>query len=124
MALKHEAVVDSWNTLILSGAGNGSKILGRVERMIRESKMPGILVERRDVSSSLIFGAKRDFLVAMHQTLRDYRIYIGARDFGSNLDVSWYLTIQPRFLKRTISRYAMGNPQALSWQIDFSQDKT
>ena len=57
MPLKHEAVVDSWNTLILNGAGNGSKILGRVERMIRESKMPGIIVERRDVSSSFIFGA-------------------------------------------------------------------
>ena len=76
-------------------------------------------MERRDVSSSFIFGAKRDFLVASHQTLRDSRIYIAARDFGSNLDISWYLTIQPRFLKRISSRYAMGNPQALSWQIDF-----
>jgi hypothetical protein len=31
MALKHEAVVDSWNTLILNGA---SKILGHSARIL------------------------------------------------------------------------------------------
>ncbi len=51
--------------------------------------------------------------------LRDYKLYIGARDYGTSLDVSWYLTIQPSALKRTLSKYTTGNPQALSMQVDF-----
>jgi hypothetical protein len=59
------------------------------------------------------------FLVVNHGSIRDYHLYIGARDFGTNLDVSWYLTIQPGGLKRMMSKYMTGNPQALSMQVDF-----
>jgi hypothetical protein len=34
------------------------------------------------------------------------------------LDVSWFLTLSPGFLKRQISKYATGNPQALSMAIN------
>jgi len=58
-------------------------------------------------------------LSEVRTSLRDYRMYIGARDFGTNLDVSWYVTIQPSALKRALSKYTTGNPQALSMQVDF-----
>jgi hypothetical protein len=118
MALKHEAVTNSYNTLVIQGAGKGKWVLDTVERMIKEANMPGVIAQQRDVSSG-IFGTKRNFLVVGHNNLRDYHLYIGARDFGTNLDVSWYLTVEPHFLKRSISKYTMGNPQALSMQIDF-----
>jgi hypothetical protein len=118
MALKHEAVVDNWNVLVIAGAGRGKQVLQQIESMIKETNMPGVILQQRDVSSGL-FGSKRNFLVAGHNNLRDYHMYIGARDFGTNLDVSWYLTIEPGPLKRAVSKYTMGNPQALSMQIDF-----
>jgi hypothetical protein len=118
MALKHEAVVESWNMLVINGEGKSTWFMKQVQQKLKDSKMPGVHFEWREVSSGL-FGAKRDFIVLTHSSLRDYVMYIAARNFGSNLDISWYLTIQPRFLKRTISKYTTGNPQALSWQIDF-----
>ena len=36
--------------------------------------MPGVFLQQRDVSSGL-FGAKRNFLVAGHNGLRDYHMY-------------------------------------------------
>ena len=118
MAIRHEAVVDNWNVIIEQGAGRGHTLLTTVEQQIKESNLPNVSSGMHDVSGGL-FGAKRRFLCVNHTHLRDYRIYIGARDYGTHLDVGWYLTIQPGFLKRNISKYTTGNPQALSWQIDF-----
>ena len=44
-------------------------------------------------------------------------MYINARDFGTNLDVSWYFTATPKFLKRTMSKYATGDPQDLTMRV-------
>jgi hypothetical protein len=44
-------------------------------------------------------------------------MFIGARDVGAHLEVSWFMTIAPGFLKRAISKRAFGNPQTLSMQI-------
>ena len=118
MALKHESVTSSWNTLVINGAGKDKWVMDTIEKMIKDAHMPGVTTGQEDVSSGL-FGARRKFLVVNHQNLRDYRMYIGARDFGSNLDVSWYLTIQPSAMKRAFSKYTTGNPQALSMQVDF-----
>ena len=53
-----------------------------------------------------------------YSTLREYRMFIGARDIGTHLEVSWFLTLNPGFLKRTISKnVAFGNPLALSQNI-------
>ena len=71
MALKHEAVVDNWNVLVIAGAGHGRQVLQQIESMIKEANMPGVILQQRDVSSGL-FGAKRNFLVAGHNNLRDY----------------------------------------------------
>ena len=118
MALKNEAVLEQWGELISQGAGKGKWILDTVESMIDEANMPGVVTKQQAVSSGM-FSAKRDFLVVAHTNLRDYRMYIGARDYGVHLDVAWYLTAEPRFFKRAVSKYALGNPQALSQQIDF-----
>ena len=89
-----------------------------VESNLKDARMPGFFAQKRDVSSGL-FSTKRNFLVVGHNNLKDYHMYIGARDFGAHLDVSWYVTIEPGFLKRSVSKYTMGNPQALSMQVDF-----
>jgi hypothetical protein len=38
-----------------------------------------------------------------NDSLREFLLYIGARDYGIHLDVSWYLTVQPSGFKRAFS---------------------
>ena len=47
------------------------------------------------------FGEKRPFLIVQNLRTKNYKMYINARDFGTNLDVSWYFMVEPRYLKRT-----------------------
>ncbi len=57
--------------------------------------------------------------------LKDHRMYLGARDYGKHLDVSWFLTVEPGFFKSAFSvMLAHGNYQALSFNLDVfkSQD--
>lgn len=89
MALKHESVTSSWNALVINGAGKDKWVMDTVEGMIKDAHMPNVTTGQMDISSGL-FGAKRKFLVVNHNNLRDYRLYIGARDFGTNLDLGFY----------------------------------
>jgi hypothetical protein len=111
--LKHEAVLRRWNTMVLYGAGKDKWVMDTVEGMIKETQMPNVYAGQQEVSAGLL-GGKRNFLVVTHSSLRDYKMYISTRDFGVHLDVSWYLTAEPRFLKRTLSKYTTGDPKQLS----------
>ena len=79
--------------------------------------MPDVTYNEAEVSSSM-FGEKRNFLIVRHDNLRDYRMFINIRNFGAHLDASWYVTIEPSVLKRTLSKYTQGNANALSQNID------
>ena len=45
-------------------------------------------------------------------------MFLGAREYGGNLDVSWFLTVNPGGLKSVLSKRATGNPNAFSMQLD------
>jgi hypothetical protein len=116
-SIKSDRVIDSWATVVKSGAGKDGWVMRTTEQNIKDANPPHVECQRTDVSTG-IFGAKRDFLMVTHGGLREYALYIGARDFGRDLDVSWFLTLSPGFLKRQISKYATGNPQALSMAVN------
>jgi hypothetical protein len=118
MAVKNESVVDKWNTLVENGAGRGKQVMDAIETKIRAANMPGVRTGQREVSSG-VFGAKRVFLHVVNDSLSDFLVYIGARDYGVHLDVAWFLTVQPRGFKRAFSKYSMGNPIAMSMALDF-----
>src|SRR5262249_4645826 len=99
MAIKHDSVADSWSTIVLNGAGQDKWLMDTVEEMVRNAQMQGVTTGQTEISSG-IFGERRKVLVVNYTRLRDYRLYVYARDFGTNLDVSWYLTINPGGLKR------------------------
>ena len=53
-----------------------------------------------------ILGVKRDFLVVrVKENIRldPFHIFINARYYGNNLDVSWYLTYRPSVLEAILS---------------------
>jgi hypothetical protein len=114
--LKSEMVVQSWSALVDGGAGKDQWVLDQTERRIKEASPPPVSSRREAVSSGL-FGEKRNFLIVTHKALREYEMFIGARDFGQHLDVAWYVTVNPSSLKRAISKRIRGNPSALSQEI-------
>jgi hypothetical protein len=115
--LKGDSVVDSWSMIVEQGAGHDQRLLDTTQEYIKESRMPNVDCYQEYVANAL-FGTKRNCLIVAHRMYRDYKMYITARNFGAHLDVSWFLAVQPGFLKRTLSKYSTGNPQALSQQID------
>jgi hypothetical protein len=119
--LGHETVMSSKSYIVEGGAGRAQWVLEAVMQIIKDSQLPDVYCEMSEVSTGM-FGERRTFLVVGHSKLRDYKMFVGARGYGIHLDVSWFQTVEPGLLKRTLSKYTQGNPQALSQNIDlFSQ---
>jgi hypothetical protein len=100
--LRADQVIDTWSALIENAQGKGADVLKDTEDFINKSKAPDIAMVRREMAPSLMdgmIGKNREFLIVTEQTFRlqPYQIYINARDYGVNLDVSWNLTYKPSF---------------------------
>jgi hypothetical protein len=98
--LRKEQVYGSWATLIEKAQGKGEEALKDTEEFITASKAPDIVMERKEIAPSMVsgmIGKRREFLIIADRTFRlqAYKIYMSARDYGENLDVSWYLTFKP-----------------------------
>jgi hypothetical protein len=104
--VRKEEVVDSWSVLIGNGQGRAEEIFSNTDRFIAQTNVPNAKIEKKAMASGIIrglFGAKRDFVVVTetgNPRLKPYQMFIGARDYGNNLDISWYLTHRLRFRKR------------------------
>ncbi|MFZ3168280.1 MAG: hypothetical protein WA130_11745 [Candidatus Methanoperedens sp.] len=107
--LRKEQVLDSWSILIENGQGRFNEVFQDTENFITESKAPDTETKRKELAPGVIgsmFGARRSFLVIKDQrspSLRPYQIFVNARDYGNNLDVSWYLTYRPSILEALLS---------------------
>jgi hypothetical protein len=103
--LRKDQVLDTWAILIEKAQGNAEEIFRDTEGFIHESNAPCIHMERKSMSPDVVggvVGKTRNFLTITDQEnfrLRPYQIYINSRDYGDNLDVSWFLTYKPPFLQ-------------------------
>lgn len=99
--LRKDQVLDTWSVLIRNAQGNADKIFQKTEDVIKKSKAPSIGINKRRMGPSFfrgLAGKKRDFLeVTDQENIRmiPYKIYVSARDYGDNLDVSRYLVFRP-----------------------------
>ena len=107
--LRKEQVIDKWGVLIEDGQGKADEVFQDTENFIRETKAPAIGMKIKKMAPGIIKGAlgiQRDFLVVINQErirLDPYQIFINARDYGNNLDISWYLTYRPSFFMAILS---------------------
>jgi hypothetical protein len=107
--LRKDQVIDSWAALIENGQTKSDAVLCDTEAFMTNSKVPDIVMERKEISPTVIsgfIGKKRDFLTITGQgnfRLNPYKIYINTRDYGDNLDVSWHLTYKPSILQSIAS---------------------
>jgi hypothetical protein len=117
VSLKKEKVVDNWNMVVERAAGRDKWVLDTVEKLVKEANMPNVGC-KQDLVSTGMFSTKRTFLLVADRSLRDYCMYISARDYGAHLDVGWFLTLYASGLKAAMARHATGNPMAFSSQIN------
>lgn len=115
--IKRNSVIEQWGTVIAHGAGQEKRVMDDIQTFLKEANMPHVRIARDDCSTGL-FSTRRHFFILDHDILREYRMFLGARDYGANLDVSWFLTVNPSGLKRALSRKTTGNPLAFSMQVD------
>jgi len=120
--LRKEQVIDRWGVLIENGQGRAGQIFEDTDRFVKESEAPFLKLERREMSPGIIrgiLGRKRDFLAVTDEEnfrLRPYQIFVNARDYGNNLDVSWHMTYRPSLWQAVLSLFPYVNviPKALS----------
>ena len=107
--LRQDEVLDTWSALIGGGQGQGEGVLKDTETLITESKAPLIKMEKKAVSPGFIrglLGVAREFLVITdheNNKLKQYQIFINARNYGNNLDIAWYLTYKPSIWQSIMS---------------------
>ncbi len=112
--LRKEQVLEDWGTLIENAQGRSNEVFQDTENFIEESEAPSLETWRDEMAPGIIgsfFGAKRDFLVVKAQQssmLKPYQIFVGVRDYGKNLDVSWYLTYRPSILEAFLLLFRPG----------------
>ena len=123
VTLKDEKLLDSWGVVIEQGAGREQHLIQAIGQYLAQSEIPGIGWQMVEASPGMIkgfFGKKRDYLMVTNQALKDYRMYVGARDYGKHLDISWFLTVEPGFFKKAFSEMLTkgASPNALSMLLD------
>ncbi|MBA7605806.1 hypothetical protein ES703_12941 [subsurface metagenome] len=105
--LKEEEIIDRWSVLIEGANGRGKELFKKVDENLKEIKAPKVEILLKEVSPSLmrkIRGEKRTFLVVQNTYLKSYLMYIGAADYGKQLFVSWYLTMEPSAFQKFLSK--------------------
>ena len=128
VTLKDEKIIDRWSILIENGQGKSEQVYQDTENFIKGSKAPGIEIEKVKVRPSWLkglFGKEREYTMVTNEGLGDYRMFIGARDYGDNLDVQWYLTCEPGFFKKSLSDILTkgASDKALSFSLDLFQQQ-
>jgi hypothetical protein len=128
VTLKDEKIIDRWSIIVEEGQGKAEQIYTDTESFIKVSKTPGIAIERVKVRPSWLkglFGKERDYMMVTNEGLGDYRMFIGSRDYGDNLDVQWYLTCEPGFFKKKLSEILTkgASDKALSFNLDLFEQQ-
>ena len=101
--LKRDQIVDRWDCLIAGAQGRGDEVLTAVTGHVDRQALPFVEHEERDLAASLFRGGTRTFLVIWHNgngRLKPYRMHVNVRDYGTNLQTSWFLTYHRSFFER------------------------
>jgi len=128
LTLKDEVIIDRWSLIIENAQGNTGPVFKGTLGYLQLANPPGVRMQRVRVRPGWLkglLGVERDYLMVTSETLGDYRMYIGARDYGNSLDVSWYLTCEPGQLKKALSEILTrgASDTALSVNLDLFEQQ-
>lgn len=107
--IKREKIVEQWSVLIVGANGEGERVITDTIRAIEKLEVPNIHVSRQERKPGPGFiKTRREFLIAEHKLFDTHDMYIGARDYGKQLFVSWYLIEEPMAFWRMFRRNPIG----------------
>ena len=116
ITLKEENILDQWSTVLEQANGKGQVVINQIQSYLEASRIPGECRWKMEEiqSSAWLSRVKRESLIVTIDQFKDYRQYITVRDYGTHLDVSRFMTVEPGFFKKTISNQLSGSVEALS----------
>jgi hypothetical protein len=113
VTLKDGKILDKWSTMIFWCQGEEEGFLRAVEANLAAWQAPGVFWKRETVSPGWLkglMGKRRDFLLVSHERFDDYTFFVSARDYGTSLDISWYLAAsQKNALAKLAVSYVPGS---------------
>jgi len=115
ITLKEEKIIDRWSILIEGAGGKGKEVFQKTEARLQKIEAPNIIVKSQEVRpsilSGLIYRKQRPFLTVTNKYLKGYTMLIGARDYGKQLSVFWYLIMEPKGLLKILR--ILGSPKLI-----------
>src|SRR5687768_14745624 len=117
VTIRKDRVLDNWQKIVDNGSGNRDSIYTKTETYLTQASLPNV-TWRRDAVNTGLFKTTREFIVVNHGELREYVMFLCARDYGQHLDCAWYVTCRPGLFKRAVSKAAVGHQNALSLNLD------
>jgi len=105
VTLKEGKILDQWATLLEQCQGEEEGVFRLVEEALTGYQAPGVTWKRESVATGFwkaLKGKRRDFILVRNERFDDYLIVIGARDYGTSLDISWYLLESAKGLIRRL----------------------
>lgn len=125
MSLKSQNIKERWFAAIGGANGESEKVLRAFMSGVQAAGIPEIETGSQSVSVGLgsklkgIFSGgggsqNRGMIVIANKSLPGWLIYAGARDYGKQLLVSWYLVTD----EKKVSRFARTIGRVTSMQLD------
>ena len=124
MSLKSQNIKERWFAAIGGANGESEKVLRAFMSGVQAAGIPEIETGSQRVSVGLgsklkgMFGGgasqDRNMIVIMNKSLPGWLIYAGARDYGKQLLVSWYLVTD----EKKTSRFARTIGTMASMELD------
>jgi hypothetical protein len=104
ITLKQETVVDTWSQIIAGGAGHEKEVMENTFKLLTDARIPNVKIRQEEVRMGTFAGVRRNFiLLAPEGSIREFAMWISARDYGTNLEGGWWFTYHAMGFK--IRRY-------------------
>lgn len=103
--------MERWFAAIGGANGESEKVLRAFMSRVEVAGIPNIVAEKKNISTGLSAAVKsifrggggsnmREMIEIKNENLAGWIIYAGARDYGKQLLVSWYLVVDEKELPR------------------------
>jgi hypothetical protein len=95
LVLQRSNVAASWSCILENAQGNATRIYRSTAAAILAAQIPDVYLERAIVRPNHWSKQEREYLLVTNERLKEYHIYIGSHDYGTNLAIYWYLVVTP-----------------------------
>ena len=99
VTLKEGKVMDHWASLLIQCQGEEEGLFRAIEEQLAAFQPPEVTWKRDSVAPGYwkgLMGKRRDYILVKHNRFDDYLLCVNARDYGTSLDVCWYLTVSTK----------------------------